>query len=1031
MNRGQFAKKKTKRRSGRLTTSQALIRKQAASTGAVEHLRKTLSLPSLQSTLAWTLRRFRSQRHIGGIRPKASFQLPDFIIVSEDTSADAIKWMLASCEISLLYIKSHNANVHLGLENAVDFVGAHQSSIDELTIQMWNYSAISSALFSLARTRGLDAQRKWMRAQAYISHPSISNIVLYSKGIACEGDRHPFDIWEILNKFIFSKFEDEDLTLFVWYLALSPAINWPAAQRLIRLSLYIPAIDQYEILANVVSSDGSLCKSNEIPYLSEVLDLMERARDWRAPCVRSVGTTFDRDRIRLPFIGPATSELLRNLEVNDDSSYAANRGFDTLLANEFLPQPQSPRGYLASSLFAFKTSESKDDILIAHFRRRVAEDFFNQQTPSSSTEENFVDFTFEGVSQAIPQAFSAFEKRELFRIACICGITEGKIIETLVFLFNFSSEDRNGVAYFPSELLFSKTNEDDIAAIGHDPRVAVALSRIASALGDAGQNMVFVAVEQRLTTLGILTPSEVTITTPEDIAFLHEACTSTSLRQSLEFLSKEAMEGEWISILLKLAQADPENEASYIAEVHDIIGQQTIDELLQRFHVGKVQCDEKALASWAEIELLPKFNRLQDFISAGLLPVERNADVEFIAHLTSGKMETFTFKVPSNESLDIARSILSELIQKYAFDPRYGVDSYLSLGMRHGAVAAHLRSPLSNENILTAKDLLEYPDDCFWKNYYIENDETYVGEKIGPLLARFSEKFDNKLEEIKNELLQVKRLDKPKGLIVAEWSEASVLSFCALFAEVTNFHLFIAEFTSVFWANIENNLREARSYIETVLASELNQLVDELEAELRAATGQQRLAPFSDAVMRARQELGNAIKDLSSWHNVARSTDIEPLGVVDIIHAAQKIVCRLYPDFSPRVSFSGDTGISLTYSLHILIEVFKALFMNVYEHSGRERPSIDLKITVIGQDALGVHFISDCEDLDRAERAAVDINEKIRTGEYEKKLPKEGGSGLAKVARSTVRDGIPNTEVGVDRESSRFRVGMIFSLVNL
>jgi len=226
-------------------------------------------------------------------------------------------------------------------------------------------------------------------------------------------------------------------------------------------------------------------------------------------------------------------------------------------------------------------------------------------------------------------------------------------------------------------------------------------------------------------------------------------------------------------------------------------------------------------------------------------------------------------------------------------------------------------------------------------------------------------------------------------------------------------------------------LGNAREFIENVLSNELNELIDELEADVRQATGQQRLPPFSDALMRAREELSNAVRDISSWHNVARSTDVEPLGLVEIISAAQKIVCRLYPDFQPRVTFSGDTGISVTYSLQVLIEVFKALFTNVYAHSEVETPFVNVNMTMSGEDALIVEFVSDCKDLNKAEQAASDNNEKIRTGEYEKKLPKEGGSGLAKVARSTLREGKPNTTISVDHAAGKFCVSMTFRIIQI
>lgn len=897
---------------------------------------------------------------------------------------------------------------------------------------MWSYSAASQALFSLARTKGLDAQRRWMQGSVYVSNPSISNIILYSKGIASEGDRHPLDIMEVLNRFIFSKLADDELNLLLYYLTFNPPLNIELASKLSPLLQYFPLVDQYEFLANLITSDPNLVDAGVLPFHREFTEILTKTNDWRAAAHASLAQQAREDRLSIPLLNKWCEHVLDSIGVVNSVLSAPDREFDIALANEFFHQPQSPRAYLASSIFAMKSSQTLAEVKSAIFRREVAKAHFNNLSHEYvATEERYIEFSFDSLAVEVGCSDSVHENRERFRIACICGINEGRILDAIVLLYKYTNTDPLGSRYFPANLFAESITEDEVANIGHDARVAIGLARIASSLGDEGQNLVYIAVEQHLNFRGMSKPSEILAESPIDVAFLSEACTSSSLRQSLEFLSKAEMEDERIQVLFNLAQADNQNENEYIDEVHTIIDQQTIEELLQRFHVGKVQCDEQALSSWALTELSPRFNRLKDFIDAGLPPVEKDADIHFIAHLTSGKSETFTFKVPNNESLDIARTILAELNSKYALDPRYGVDSYLSLGMRHGAVEAHLQSPLSAENILTAKEPLGYPDDCFWKNYFTENGYAYYGEKIGPVLAAFSEKFDNKLEVIKNDLLQVRRPDKPDGLIIADLSEATVLSACARFAEVNDFESFIAEFTSIFWANVEANLAAAREYIENRLANELGELLDELEVNVHQATGQQRLVPFSDALMRARQELANAVNEVSSWHNVARSTDVEPLGLVEIIRAAQKIVCRLYPDFEPRVTFSGETGISVTYSLHILIEVFKALFTNVYAHSQIDVPLVNVHMQMTDEDALNVEFISDCKDMARAEQAAFDNNEKIRTGEYEKKLPKEGGSGLAKVARSTLMDGKPNTMISVDHVECKFKVTMTFKIIQI
>lgn len=1017
--------RKKRRKTSPLTYHQQRIRQSQASVQTLMDVRDQTSVEALTQTLSWAFRRYRSQRHLGSIRPTTASQLPDFILKSDDNNPSHVKWMLATIGSNLSAVELHVGKLGTSTNLAPEYDKLLKTSLAELKT-CWSYAALTQFLFALAQEHGLDGQRRWMNQSAYVSRASISNVVVYSKGIACEGDRHPSDIIEILSRFVFSWINDEETNLLVYYMTFHPAINDMAFNRLTPLMLYHPVVDQYELLANFVTSDPGALKAS--PLHERILQLMTETRDWRAPGLANAAAEYDRNCFKLPLLDDQAFSFLRETGYRDARESPTDRTFDISLANEFLSNPFSARGYLAASIYGLKTATSVEEVQSALFRRAIV---MGADADGRSMRYKKVPFSFDAIAEEIFQESSILQARELFRIGALVGFNEGKIGATLISAYEYTSIDEFSVPYFPAELFVGQVSEDAVVEAGSDPRVAVALARVSVGLGDEAQNLVYLAVERFLSSSGLVKPSEISQADPTTVAFLREACTSSCLRQSLEFLSKAEMEDERLQILHKLIDMDPANEQAYTSEIHGIIDQQTIEELLQRFHVGKVQCDEEALTTWAMNELQPKFNRLKDFIDAGLLPVERNADVQFIAHLTSGSLEKFTFKVPSNESLDIARNLLLELVQKFALDPRYGVDSYLSLGMRHGSVAEHLRSPFSSENILTAKEAFGYPNECFWSEYYKNNGNPLIGQALGELLSEFSEKFDLKLEDIKDELLQVRRPEKSRGLVVADWTEASVLSFCARFADLTDLNSLISEFTSFFWANIDGNLKEARVYIQTILAAELNGLLDDLEKSVRERTSQQRLAPFSDALMRARQELSNALNDVSSWMNVARSTDVEPLNLVDIIRAAQKIVTRLYPDFDPEVNFTGESGIYLTSSLHILIEVFKALFTNVYMHSGVSHPRIRVHVHAQSAEALLVSFESECADVAAADMAAAENNEKIRTGEYEKKLPKEGGSGLAKVARATLKEGRPNTLISVDHERATFCVSMTFYLINL
>ncbi|OMP68846.1 hypothetical protein BV900_28290, partial [Agrobacterium tumefaciens] len=637
---------KRRNRSSTLTPQKRQVRVAKGAHDALLSIRNEApSVEVLSQTIEWTLARYKYRRYLVSLAPRTSSQLPDYVLASGDRLEDALKWQIAAITAAQSKIESHNRNAYISIDQVSDYTASFENATAEMRTCMWSYSAASQALFSLAKTKGLDAQRRWMQVSIYVSNPSISNIILYSKGIASEGDRHPIDIMEVLNRFIFSKMVDDELNLLLYYLTFNPPLSMDAAGKLSPLLLYFPLVDQYEFLANLFTSDPNSAGHEGFPYCNEFIGLLCAVGDWRGKARAAVAGNIKPTILKLPIINRWCGHLLDSIGVLDGVSSAPDREFDIALANEFFHQPHSPRAYLASSLFAIKSAQSLGDVESAIYRREIANAHFEAMgLDSEHIERRQVEMIFDAIVGEVGTSESVYENRELFRIACICGIIEGKILDTLILLYDYTNQDPLAAGYFPASLFSSRITEDEVADVGRDARAAIALSRVAVGLGDEGQNLVYIAVEQHLNERGVSKPSELVVEEFTDIAFLSEACTSACLRQSLEFLSRAEMEEERITVLFNLAQANSDGEDEYIDEVHAIIGQQTIEELLQRFHVGKVQCDEQALATWALTELSPKFNRLRDFIEAGLPPVEKNADIEFIAHLTSGKSETFTFK---------------------------------------------------------------------------------------------------------------------------------------------------------------------------------------------------------------------------------------------------------------------------------------------------------------------------------------------------------------------------------------------------
>lgn len=1015
-----------KRKKSVTNPSRIAIRQSNGAATTLSEIFKNTSCTQFQEVLKWSYPRYKTRIFFSGFAPNSSSQLAQWNYFPFESPTEAFKWISAVTNFKSEEVEKYNDFV-LQVENfGSNFGDIHKAAITLLSKTMVSYAGLSTLLYSLSKSSGLDSQRRWMNEYLYVSNASLANVLFYFKGIASEGGRDPEDIRSTMYAALFVHIDNPEFAQLISNVILYTPVDLLEFKDIAKLMANQPVIDQYELAANVVCSNQHVLAGIHDENVNLFLDCMVNTGDWRAQSIKYLSDEITSGHVYVPLSDHKSAIFFNNLLKDPTGEKLNEREFRTTLANKFFCTQSTPASYLASSSYLIKSANSIEAFQQGIARREIAQASKSKLSPSKSGRRKIL-LTFDKLAHESKSAGTLLEKRELFRLACLSGMNEGRIFDVLLCLYETSQSDPKAYTYFPTFTFFNQCSEETIIDSSTDARISVAISRIKQDVHEDYESVQYLSVEQFLNGIGLQKPSQIVAKPGPYSDFLFETCTLDCLRQSLEFETKLEVEEERLSILTTLTIADTQNKEKYEKEAHVIIGRQTVDELLQRYEVGKIHCDEKAILSWAKEELAAKFVRLRDYIMVDLLPVEKDADIEFLSHISAGKEGKFTFKVPNSEAFSIASSIITELANKYALDPRHGIDSYLSLGMRHGELEEHLRTPLSSKQLLTSNGPTGYEATDFWCGTF----SSYTGGQLGHIIAEFSQKYDKALKDIKDELVQVKRDEKPRGIIDLEWQDVEIITFAPTFSRVDNIEDFLEEFSTVYWQFVDLRLAPSRMKVHDDIAPVLNSLLDELQHRAETHTGEMRLGPFSDAITRAREDLDAAIRELASWHNIAKSTDTEPIALLDIISAAEKIVARIYPGFDPLLETSGDTNVTLTSSLHVLIEVFKALFINVYKHSGIDQPTIKVSIDAAVDDQLVVEFSSTCTDIDAGEASAKLANDRIRTGEYEARLPKEGGSGLPKVARATVKDGRPNTVVSVDRDHSLFCVQMTFNLLNL
>lgn len=983
---------------------------------------------SVQRVVSWSLPRYRNSHALRGIIAASPKSIQNPVFDEEVSHSDYEDWILA-----LINYSDKKLSAYTNFISQADSLATNIGSMPDEVVRIaaitgWSYTLIQTLMFAYRRKNGLEAQRQWMRSALYSDQKrSISNFVYYAMGVQTEGGVDPRYVDEYISETLISPVKSQVLKSFLervlWLNGVHPEAH--IENRLI--SPNQPLIDNYEGIWSWTVSTLHMPNENA-NFVEKFLSVAKHLRDWRSCAYIKVKPRLRGGSVLLPLMPADMRTDLKNLfpenSTNEsDSLWRAN----VSCSETFNVARGSPYSIIAKGVYTCRNSIGIGEILYwLNYRELAISTIIPRHT--ECPERQLVRVDFDSLSLHLNQ--NELVDEEVFRLAILSGLTEGKTLQVLEFCYRYLKRFPQAIHYVPHDSILSEITDSILDMICESREAILALSYLRCERADRHDEVIYLAVESFLWSQGCEVPSKLEDRSAAALEILSDVCGISVLRQSLEFDTWEEMEAERVSILQLLIDADPKNCEAYNSELQSLIGQQAAKELLRKFNFGKVQCDERGIREWARTVLVQKYHRLNQFLSAGLLPIEKGAAYEFLAHVSSGETEAFTFKVPNHEAYEIATQIVGDLLDKFSFDPRFGLDSYLSLGMRHGAISAQLRSPLSQESLITQKDASGYLRNEFWAEYLDMYCDDAIFDQVQTILAKFSESIDHNISHIKDEMIHVKSVAKPAGIISTEWLPATRLAFISEIERFSDVDDLLVGFAEIFWVNVEKKLDEVRAQTLHEIEGMFKASFDSLEADIKLLE-ERNLAPLFDAINRAKNHFSIALREFGEWLRVTRPTDSEPIALLDIIEASRAVVRRFYGDFHPTLRLHGGDNVSLDFAIQALIEVFNVLFTNVRDHSGDLQCEVDVSIFSEDPSKLRIVFASDCTDLPRAHIAASDAMEKINSGEYELRIPKEGGSGLAKIARSTYFDGHPHVVVSVDDEKGRFVVDMTFAVLSI
>lgn len=499
------------------------------------------------------------------------------------------------------------------------------------------------------------------------------------------------------------------------------------------------------------------------------------------------------------------------------------------------------------------------------------------------------------------------------------------------------------------------------------------------------------------------------------IAFLRDVWVDQNLAMCHEFDSTAKVRDERMSVLQLLLGWEKERASEYAEAIKEITLDQILRKGLDRIDQTRIFVNESAISRWAEKELeqdYERWRRLGESRSGGHAVDDMLR--QYVIDPTNDEVlkEFASGKPTAADALLI--DIIARFFKRFLSDPTDGLDTYLSVRIRHGSLRGTILGPLEEQGLFySTSGFSREAFESRWDN--ILQLPRAEKEALLSTIQEFSKDVRQIVDDFVNQRVQIRREKKPYGAFDQVISPLFAKLIAASFAErPPSFGSFLSNGYFVFWKCIEIGLDNLRQYAHEDLAGALYGRVDRLINDLRLL-GPEYL-PLITMLTTASTMIKSQCDTVADWFRLPSMVAGERYKLADAIEIASTATKNVHRAFPARIdvkSLPADSLLLTPSALSVLMDCLFVIFENAWKHSGMAAELLPIELSAEFDSEARLLTLKACSDLSEERLRMLQGGGLIalRT-KYLGELPVdlisvEGGSGFPKLSsmtRSVPRD---------------------------
>ena len=521
------------------------------------------------------------------------------------------------------------------------------------------------------------------------------------------------------------------------------------------------------------------------------------------------------------------------------------------------------------------------------------------------------------------------------------------------------------------------------------------------------------------------------------IEFLYSVCTKPILmRDKILNPSFKKADDVRIEILKKLVDLDYARVKLYYSEISSITKEKSIKERIRLINNSKIYVDTEGIKCVLREELKEDFSRYlelqklnEDVIAFDYESIDYKKE---IISIFTKKSDINNSNFVYSQRTILLREIVSRITEEFLFNESYGLNTFLSIRIRHGYLKSQLTRVFENNNLLSKRKTnssVEYSINEYWDD--ILPNDTKGGKEIRQCLSSFTLSIQNMINTVKNEWLNIQYKDDTLGFFL-DYCPVVGIIIDQINPDIRDFNDFYNNTINILWEYTDSLFRILRERINNSLipyvGDALNKLSNSL-LEIKDASVKEALEELIKSINLCKAGYEQSIIEFSKvlernqvsyWNFTMDELVDTSLGIENQLNTKFKKVNIQRSIFDS----SSYKGVYFPY----FVDVLTILLNNAFEHSGivrykdmciaicidkngrerLEKVGFDNFYEIIGQIKGDDYFyisvtnkLSKQMNIEKLNNDLRDLFKRINHADALKEYSQtEGGSGLAKLSNT-------------------------------